>query len=323
MTMKKIAVFTSGGDAPGMNACIRAVVRTATFRGLEAVGIMRGFQGMIEGDFRQFQSRDMSNIIQRGGTILKSSRSKDFRTAEGRKKAFENLRSERIEGVVAIGGDGTFTGAQVFGKEFDIPFVGVPGTIDNDIFGTDFTLGFDTAVNTALDAIDKIRDTADSHHRAFFIEVMGRNSGYIALQTGISGGAEMVIVPDTDPQEVAKSLTAAVERGKTSLIIVVAEGDTQGRAARFVKAIEPHLPTFDLRVTVLGHVQRGGSPTAHDRLLGSRLGIAAVDALLAGKRDVMVGTLNEEITEVPFFEVISKDKPLRKEFLDAVPVLSI
>ncbi|MEM6297522.1 MAG: 6-phosphofructokinase [Bacteroidota bacterium] len=321
--MKKIAVFTSGGDAPGMNACVRAVVRTATFHGLEAVGIMRGFQGMIEGDFRNFQSRDMSNIIQRGGTILKSSRSKDFRTAEGRKKAFENLQSEGIEGVVAIGGDGTFTGAKVFGDEFDIPFVGVPGTIDNDIFGTDFTLGFDTAVNTALDAIDKIRDTADSHHRAFFVEVMGRNSGYIALQTGISGGAEMVIVPDTDPQEVVKSLTAALARGKTSMIIVVAEGDTEGRAKRFVEAIKPHLPTFDLRITILGHIQRGGSPTANDRLLGSRLGIAAVEALMSGKRNIMVGTLNGEVSEVPFSDAISKAKPLRKELLNAVPVLSI
>lgn len=306
-----------------MNACIRAVVRTATYHQIETVGIMRGYEGMIAGEFRPLRSRDMSNTIQRGGTILKSSRSKDFKTSEGRRKAFEHLQAAGIEGVVAIGGDGTFTGAHIFGQEFDMPFVGAPGTIDNDIYGTDRTIGYDTAINTALDAIDKIRDTADSHHRAFFVEVMGRNSGYIALQTGIAGGAEMVIVPDTDPQTVADALEEGLNRGKTSLIVIVAEGKTEGRAEAFVKAIRPRLPIFDLRITVLGHIQRGGSPTAADRVLGSWLGMAAVEALLAGRRDVMVGIMNDELVHTSFADAIQKKKALEEDLLRAVPILSI
>lgn len=321
--MKKIAVFTSGGDAPGMNACIRAVVRSATYYGMETVGILRGYEGMIAGDFRPLRSRDLSNTIQRGGTMLKSSRSEQFRTPEGRKRAFDNLKSEGIEGVVAIGGDGTFTGARIFGQEHDMPFVGVPGTIDNDIYGSDHTIGFDTALNTALDAIDKIRDTADSHHRAFFVEVMGRNSGYIALQTGIAGGAEMVIVPETDPQEVADALQDGVRRGKTSLIVVVAEGAQSGRAESFVQAIRSELPSFDLRVTILGHIQRGGSPTAADRVLSSRLGMAAVEALRKGKRDIMVGVVNNQICHTSLEEAISRKKALEEDLLRAIPALSV
>lgn len=306
-----------------MNACIRAVVRTANFHQTEVIGIFRGYQGMIEGDFRKLSSRDLSNTIQRGGTILKSSRSKAFRTAEGRKEAFEQLKSEGIEGVIAIGGDGTFTGARTFSQEFDIPFIGVPGTIDNDIYGTDLTIGFDTAINTALDAIDKIRDTADSHHRAFFVEVMGHNSGYIALQTGIGGGAEMVIVPETDPQDVVKALQEGADRGKTSLIVIVAEGAESGRAEGFVRAITPHLPDFDLRVTVLGHIQRGGSPTATDRVLASRLGMAAVEALLNGRKDAMVGVINGEVAHTSLADAISLKKPLQEDLMRSIPVLSV
>ena len=271
--MKRIAVFTSGGDAPGMNACIRAVVRTALFNNLEVYGIRRGFTGMINGDIQKLESYSVSNIVQRGGTILKSSRSDEFRTPEGRRKAYEQLQTYGIEGLVAIGGNGTFTGAEIFYNEFGLPCVGAPGTIDNDLYGTDYTIGFDTAVNTALEAIDKIRDTADSHDRIFFIEVMGRDSGYIAVHSGIGGGAELVMIPETDSslEEVIELLKDNAIRSKTSSIIIVAEGDEEGGALSVAAKVKEYVPFADIKVTNLGHVQRGGKPTSADRILASRL----------------------------------------------------
>lgn len=324
--MKKIAVFTSGGDSPGMNACIRAVVRTGIYRGLDVYGIYRGYEGMIEGEIKRMQSHSVSNIIQRGGTILKSARSMEFKTPEGRKKAYENLTSLGIEGLVAIGGDGTFTGAKLFFEEFGIPTVGCPGTIDNDIFGTDYTIGFDTAVNTALDAIDKIRDTAAAHDRIFFIEVMGRDAGFIAVESGIGGGAEFVMVPETqtDLDKVVKSLKK-LRKTKTSSIIVVAEGDSLGSADEIMKMVREKIqdPSKEFKVTTLGHIQRGGNPTARDRVLGSRCGMAAVDGLLAGKTNCMAGVMNQEVVYTPFEDCIGKPKPLHPDHLALIDILSI
>lgn len=324
--MKKIGVFTSGGDAPGMNAAIRAVVRTAIYKQVEVMGILRGYNGMIAGNFVPMQSHSVSNIIQRGGTILKSARSKEFMTYEGRKKAFEQLQKAGIEGLIAIGGDGTFTGAKVFYEEFGVPTVGIPGTIDNDLYGTDYTIGYDTAINTALDAIDKIRDTADSHDRLFFIEVMGRDSGYIAIACGIAGGAELVMVPETltTIDEVVQTINQGWNRSKTSSIVIVAEGDEEGNAHEIAAKVSTQLEgKYDIRVSTLGHIQRGGSPTARDRILASRLGVAAVEALLAGKQNIMVGVVNDEISYVPFEDAIHKEKPIQQEFIDLVRILSI
>lgn len=325
--MKKIAVFTSGGDAPGMNACIRAVVRGALYHGVEVYGIRRGYSGMIEGGDNIFRmgSRDVSNIIQRGGTVLKSARSKAFMTPEGRKQAHENLQVAGIEGLVAIGGNGTFTGAEIFFNEFKIPTVGAPGTIDNDLYGTDYTIGYDTAVNTALDAIDKIRDTADSHDRVFFIEVMGRDSGYIAIQCGIAGGAEAVMVPEslTPVSEVIKVLKTGFAKKKTSSIVVVAEGEKEGRASEVADKIKKQIgENMDLRVTTLGHIQRGGDPTAYDRILASRLGLGAIEGLLRGQKNVMVGIVNNRLTYTPFHETITKEKPIADDLLRMVHILS-
>jgi len=323
--LKKIAVFTSGGDAPGMNAAIRAVVRGAIYNHVEVWGVVRGFKGMIDGDLMQLQSQDVSNIIQKGGTILKSARSEEFRTKIGRKKAFENLKKQGIEGLIAIGGNGTFTGAEIFYKEFEIPTIGVPGTIDNDLYGTDYTIGFDTAVNTALDAIDKIRDTADSHDRVFFVEVMGRDSGYIAIQTGIGGGAELVMVPETEDSidDVIDILAERKKHSKSSSIVIVAEGDEVGDAHYISVKAKESLPNMDIRMTTLGHVQRGGAPTAIDRILGSRLGLAAVEGLLEGKENVMVGIINDKVKYTPFHDGINKKKPLNKDLIKMVNILSI
>lgn len=324
--MKKIAVFTSGGDSPGMNACIRAAVRTGIYRGLEVYGIYRGYEGMIEGDIKRMQSHSVSNIIQRGGTILKSARSMEFKTPKGRKKAYENLTALGIEGLVAIGGDGTFTGAKIFFEEFGIPTVGCPGTIDNDIYGTDYTIGFDTAVNTALEAIDKIRDTAAAHDRIFFIEVMGRDAGFIAVESGIGGGAEFVMVPETETNldAVVKSLKK-LRKTKTSSIIVVAEGDDLGSADEIMKMVKEKIqdPSKEFKVTTLGHIQRGGNPTARDRVLGSRCGMAAVDGLLAGKTNCMAGVMNQEVIYTPFADCIGKPKPLHPDHLALIDILSI
>ena len=323
--MKRIGVFTSGGDSPGMNACIRAVVRTAVYHGIEVWGIRRGYNGMIKGDMYPMESHSVSNILQKGGTILKSARSMEFMTPEGRKRAYENLMSAGIQGLVAIGGNGTFTGAEVFYQEFGIPTVGAPGTIDNDLYGTDFTIGFDTAVNTALDAIDKIRDTADSHDRIFFIEVMGRDSGYIAIESGLGGGAELVMVPETETsiEEVIETLKSGWARSKTSSIIVVAEGDEEGGANEVAAKVKEHIPYGDIKVTLLGHVQRGGAPTAIDRILASRMGTAAVEGLIKGKKNVMVGVINNEVVFTPFSETITKKKPIHNDLIRLVDILSI
>lgn len=322
--MKKIAVFTSGGDAPGMNAAIRAVVRTALYHHLEIYGIVRGYKGMIDGDIRPLKSTDVSNIIQKGGTILKSARSDEFRTKKGREKAYKNLQKLGIEGLVAIGGNGTFTGAEIFFKEFGIPTIGVPGTIDNDLYGTDYTIGFDTAVNTALDAIDKIRDTADSHDRVFFVEVMGRDSGYIAIQTGIGGGAELVMVPENPDslEGVIETLKSRGTQEKSSSLIVVAEGEELGDAHYISVKVKEMLPYMDIRMTTLGHVQRGGAPTAIDRILGSRLGLAAVEGLLEGRKNVMAGIVNDQVVYSSFADSINKKKPLNKDLIKMVNILS-
>lgn len=324
--MKKIAVYTSGGDAPGMNACIRAVVRTSIFKGLEIYGISYGYDGMINGNIKKMYSHSVSNIIQRGGTILKSARSEQFMTKEGRKKAYEQLRSNGIEGLVAIGGDGTFTGAKVFFEEHGIPVIGCPGTIDNDIYGTDYTIGFDTAVNTALEAIDKIRDTAAAHDRIFFVEVMGRDSGYIAVECGIGGGAEFVMVPETktDIKKVVKSLKN-LRKSKSSSIIVVAEGDDEGSADQIMEKVKIKIQDEDkeFKVTTLGHIQRGGNPTARDRVLASRCGMAAVEGLIEGRSNCMAGVVSGDVLYTPFKDCINKTKPLNGDHLKLIEILSI
>jgi 6-phosphofructokinase 1 len=324
--MKKIAVFTSGGDAPGMNACIRAIVRGATYHGVEVYGIVRGYNGMIKGDIIPLNSQSVSNIIQRGGTILKSARSKEFMTSAGRELAYQQLKEKSIEGLVAIGGNGTFTGAEIFYNEFKIPTVGAPGTIDNDLFGTDYTIGYDTAVNTALDAIDKIRDTADSHDRVFFIEVMGRDSGYIAIECGIAGGAEAVMIPEnlTPISEIVNILEMGILKAKSSSIVVVAEGDEEGNAQIIAKKIKESINRdLDIRVTTLGHIQRGGIPTAFDRILASRLGLGALEGLLRGEKNVMAGVVNNQLIYTPFHDTITKKKPVSEDLIRMVEILSI
>jgi 6-phosphofructokinase 1 len=323
--MKKIGVFTSGGDSPGMNACIRAVVRAAVHKDIEVYGIKRGYRGMIKGEINRLESNSVSNIIQKGGTILRSARSPEFMTKEGRREAYEQLKHYGIEGLVAIGGDGTFTGANIFFEEYGIPTIGAPGTIDNDLFGTDYTIGYDTAVNTALDAIDKIRDTADSHDRVFFVEVMGRDSGYIAMPCAIGGGAEIVMIPETETsiQSVVNTLRTGWDRSKTSFIVIVAEGDEEGNATEIAAQVQKMLPYMDARVTILGHVQRGGSPTAADRMLASRLGIACVDGLLDGKKGVMAGIVNSELVYTPFIETITQQKIINPYYSEMVNILSV
>jgi len=323
--MKRIAVLTSGGDAPGMNACIRAVVRGGLHHGVEIFGIIRGYNGLIKGDIIPLNSQSVSNIIQRGGTILKSARSKEFMTSEGRKKGYDQLKSHGIEGLVAIGGNGTFTGAEIFFNEFQIPTVGAPGTIDNDLFGTDYTIGYDTAVNTALDAIDKIRDTADSHDRIFFIEVMGRDSGYIAVQSGISGGAESILIPEERQtvDDVVATLKAGFAKKKSSSIVVVAEGDEEGHAADIAEKIKNTIDVpVDIRVTNLGHIQRGGSPSAFDRILASRLGLGAIEGLLTGHKNEMAGIVNDQLVYTAFHDTITKKKEINPDLLRLSGILS-
>ena len=307
--MKRLGIFTSGGDSPGMNAAIRAATRTAIGRGAEMVGIMRGYQGMMEGDFIPLDRKSVGGIINRGGTILKTARSKDFMKPAGRKAAYEKVKAAGIEGLVAIGGDGTFRGAHKFTSEFDIPVIGVPGSIDNDSVGTDFTIGFDTAVNIAVEAIDRIRDTAISHDRVFFVEVMGRESGHIALWAGLVGGAEAILIPEVKEnlQEIAHMLKENRRRGKTAAIVVVAEGEESGGAFTIANMIKT-LTGLDYRVTILGHIQRGGTPSAFDRLLATRLGSAAVDALLEGKRNMMAGLISNDVVLTPFEQIWDSKK---------------
>ena len=322
--MKRIAVLTSGGDAPGMNACIRAVVRTGLDFEISVVGIKHGFDGMINGDMEELSSYSVSNVLQKGGTILKSARSESFRTKEGRIQAFKNLKEQNIEGLIAIGGDGTLTGARVFAEEFDMPTIGVPGTIDNDLFGSDQTIGFDSAVNTALDAIDKIRDTANSHDRVFFVEVMGRHSGYIALHCGIGGGAELVMMPETSTttDEVIDILSTGRDKSKSSAIVIVAEGDDQGNAHVIANKVRLGLPKMDIRVSTLGHLQRGGSPTSHDRILASRLGMGAVQGLVNGQSNVMVGFIDDKIVFTSLKKAVSESKPFNQELMRLVNVMN-
>lgn len=320
--IRKIGLFTSGGDSPGMNACIRAAVRTAIFNGIEVAGIFRGYQGMIENDIRTITSRDVSNIIQRGGTVLKTARSKSFMTPEGRMQAFENLKLHKIDALVCIGGDGSYTGAKLFEEETGIKCIGAPGTIDNDIYGTDFTIGFDTAINTALEAIDKIRDTADSHGRAFFIEVMGRHTGYIALAAGIAGGAEAVLIPE-QLNDNAKLISLFQESKKAFSIVIVAEGDEDGGAVKTVEKIKQVIPDFDPRITILGHIQRGGSPTAFDRVMATRLGNAAVEALMQGESCKAVGLVNNQVALTTFADAITLKKKLNPELLRLIDVLNV
>ncbi|KAB2814703.1 6-phosphofructokinase [Phaeocystidibacter luteus] len=322
--MKKIAVMTSGGDAPGMNAGIRAVTRTALQKGLEVVGIYRGYQGMIEGDFIPLDRFRVSNIIQRGGTFLKTARSEEFRTVEGRAKAAAHLKKEGIEALVVIGGDGSFRGAAALHAEHGIQVVGCPGTIDNDLYGTDYTIGYDTAVNTAVQAIDQIRDTADSHNRLFFVEVMGRDAGFIALRTGLASGAESVLVPETTTyiDELITKLEEGRKLKKASAIIIVAEGDDEGGALDIAKKVNEKFDAWETKVTVLGHIQRGGSPTAFDRILASRMGNSAVEALLKGSTNVMIGQRNNEMVEVPFTQASKHHETLNPHLLELVEILS-
>ena len=320
----KIGVLTSGGDSPGMNAAVRAVVRTGIYHGIDVYGINRGYSGMIENDIVKMESRSVANIIQRGGTILKTARSKEFMTPEGRQTAYNNLKAVGIDGLVVIGGDGSFNGAQVFSNEFDIPCIGIPGTIDKDIAGTDFTIGFDTAVNTAVEAIDKIRDTMDAHDRLFVVEVMGRDAGYIALHSGIATGAENIIVPEakTDIEEIIRTLTEKEKRKKLVNLIVVAEGGDFGGGDEVGKLIKKRIPTADVRVCILGHIQRGGSPTCFDRLIASRMGFHAVECLMLGKNNVMVGVVNNRMHYTPLNAAVKAKEKFNKDWLKIVKILA-
>lgn len=322
--IKNIGVFTSGGDSPGMNAAIRAVVRTALYYNLQVSGIMRGYEGMLNGEIFPMHRKSVANIIQRGGTILKTARSQDFRTPEGREKAYEQIKKHHIDALVAIGGDGTFTGANIFGQEFDVPMLGLPGTIDNDLQGTDFTIGYDTAINTVVDAVDKIRDTAESHDRVFIVEVMGRDSGLIALRSGIGTGAEAILIPETKTD--LKHLLKRLEKGrkdKSSKIIIVAEGDEAGGAFEVANVIKEKFPNYDTRLSILGHIQRGGRPSCMDRVLASRLGVAAVESLIEGRRNEMVGLVSGEISFTPFPQAIKHISEVNPNLLRIVDILSL
>ena len=324
--IKKIAVLTSGGDAPGMNAAIRAVVRACTYYRVDCIGVYRGYQGLIEGDFETLSARHVSNIINKGGTILKSARSEEFKTTEGRLKAYENLKKQGVGALVIIGGDGTFTGGLKFIEEFNFPVVGIPGTIDNDIYGTDNTIGYDTALNTVVEVIDKIRDTASSHNRLFFIEVMGRDAGFIALNAGIGAGAEEILIPEKNLglDRLVESLDKSREKGKTSSIVVVSEGDKIGKNVfELAEYIKDKYPFYDIRVSVLGHMQRGGSPSCYDRVLASRLGVAAVEALLDRTSGVMVGITNNEVTSVGFNKAIKMNHDINEELLKVADITSV
>ncbi|GAB4494460.1 MAG: 6-phosphofructokinase [Saprospiraceae bacterium] len=324
--IKRIAVFTSGGDAPGMNAAIRAIVRNSFHNDLHIYGIMRGYEGMIDSNIRRLEMTDVSNIIHRGGTILKTARSQRFMTPEGRKQAYENLVYNDIDALIAIGGNGTFTGALKFSEEYpDIPIVGIPGTIDNDLYGTDFTIGFDSAVNTAVQAVDKIRDTADSHNRLFFVEVMGRHSGFIALHTAIAGGAGGVLIPEeaSSIDDVIKLLKRGAKRAKLFSIVIVAEGHQMGTVYDIANHVGEKVDFYDdIKVTVIGHLQRGGSPSAFDRVLASILGFSSVEALMSGKSGVMAGIKNNNVAYTPFEEAIHKNKSINKDLLRMAHILA-
>lgn len=325
-TIKKIAVLTSGGDSPGMNAAIRSVVRTCAYHNILCSGIYRGYQGMIEGDFKEMGPRSVHNIINKGGTVLKSARSKEFMTVEGRRKAHEELVKSGVDAFVVIGGDGSFTGAEIFNKEYGFPVMGIPGTIDNDIFGTSHTLGYDTALNTVVECIDKIRDTASSHNRLFFVEVMGRDAGHIALNAGIGAGAEEILIPEEDLglERLLDSLKKSKASGKSSSIVVIAEGDKIGKNVFELKDyVEANLPEYEIRVSVLGHMQRGGAPSCYDRVLASRLGVKAVESLLEGKSNYMVGMLNDKVALTPLEQAIKGHTEIDRDLLRVSEIMSI
>ena len=325
--IKTIGVLTSGGDAPGMNAAIRAVTRTARYHDINVIGIMRGYQGLIENEFVKFTSSSVSNTIQRGGTILKTARCGAFLTPEGRKKAYENMLAAGIDALVVIGGNGSLTGAQLFAREYDIPIIGLPGTIDNDLYGTDYTIGYDSALNTIVECVDKIRDTANSHDRIFFIEVMGRDAGFLAQNSAIASGAEAAIIPegDTDVDQLAAFIERGKRKSKNSAIVLVSEAQKNGvgGAMYYAERIKNEYPQFDARVTILGHLQRGGIPTAYDRILASRMGYAAIEALMEGQRNIMIGIKNDEIVYVPISRAVKKNKPINEELISVLNILSM
>lgn len=323
--IKCVGILTSGGDSPAMNAAIRAVTRAAIYHGFEVKGIMRGYRGLISGEIIPFKTQNVSNIIQQGGTILKTARCQEFTTSEGRQIAYETMQREGIDALIVIGGDGSLTGARIFASEFNIPVVGIPGTIDNDLYGTDTTIGYDTALNTIMEAVDKIRDTASSHERLFFIEVMGRNAGFLALNGAIATGAEAAIIPEiaTEIDQLAELVQNGFRKSKNSSIVLVAESELTGGAMGLAERVKKEFPQYDVRVTILGHIQRGGSPTASDRILASRMGEAAVNALIEGQRNVMVGIQNDVLVYVPFTKAIRNDKPINRDLLNTVKILSI
>ena len=323
--IKTVGVLTSGGDAPGMNACIRAITRTAIYNGMKVMGIYRGYEGLINGEIKEFTSESVSNTIQRGGTILKTARSMEFMTPEGMQKAYDNLVKFGIDALIVIGGNGSLTGAQKLAREYDYPVIGLPGTIDNDLYGTDSTIGYDTALNTIVDCVDKIRDTATSHDRIFFVEVMGRDAGFLAQNSAIAAGAEAAIIPEdqTDVDQLEQFISRGFRKSKNSSIVIVSESKKDGGAMYCADRVRKEYPQYDVRVTILGHLQRGGTPTACDRILASRLGHASIEALKEGQRNVMVGIHNDQIVYVPIDRAIKKDKPIDKELIDVLGVLSI
>ncbi len=324
-TIKCVGILTSGGDAPGMNAAIRSVTRAAIYNGLQVRGIYRGYKGLVDNEIKEFKTENVSNIIQLGGTILKTARCKEFTTPEGRAKAYENMKNAGIDALIIIGGDGSLTGARIFADEYDVPCIGLPGTIDNDLYGTDTTIGYDTALNTILDAVDKIRDTATSHERLFFVEVMGRDAGFLALNGAIASGAEAAIIPEyaTEVDQLEEFIKNGFRKSKNSSIVLVAESEITGGAMHYAERVKNEYPQYDVRVTILGHLQRGGSPTAHDRIIASRMGAASIDALLEGQRNVMIGIDHDEIVYVPFNKAIKNDKPIKKELVNVLRELSI
>ena len=324
-SIKCVGILTSGGDAPGMNAAIRAVTRSAIFNGLKVKGIYRGYKGLITGEIQEFQTQNVSNIIQQGGTILKTARCKEFKTPEGRATAYETMKKEGIDALVVIGGDGSLTGARLLAQEYDVPCIGLPGTIDNDLYGTDTTIGYDTALNTILDAVDKIRDTATSHERLFFVEVMGRDAGFLALNGAIASGAEAAIIPEfsTEVDQLEEFIKNGFRKSKNSSIVLVAESELTGGAMHYAERVKNEYPQYDVRVTILGHLQRGGRPTAHDRIIASRMGVASIQALLEGQRNVMIGIDDDKIVYVPFVKAIKNDKPIDRELVNVLHELSI
>ena len=323
MNIGSIGVLTSGGDAPGMNACVRAVTRAAIFEGWKVYGIYRGYEGLIMGNIKELSTESVSNTIQRGGTSLKTARSTEFRTPEGRKKAHDNVEKFGIDALVVVGGNGSLAGAQIFASEYDIPVIGLPGTIDNDLYGTDSTIGYDTALNTIMQCVDKIRDTATSHDRIFFVEVMGRDAGFLTQNSAIASGAEAAIIPEdnTDIDQLATFIGRGIRKSKNSSIVLVSEKD--GGAMHYAERVRKEYPEYDVRVSILGHLQRGGTPTAYDRILASRLGIASIEALKEGQRNVMVGIKNDQIVYVPISRAIKMDKPIDKELINVLSILSI